>query len=69
MSGLTDNLAGGDLEKAAREFIDALSPGSWEEFSREGKQVVLDNIGTGVIVEGRPTLTCEQISEFTFPIA
>jgi pimeloyl-ACP methyl ester carboxylesterase len=65
---LKENLASGDLEKAAREFINAVSPGSWEKFSPQGKQVVLDNIGTGVVVEGRPTLTCEQIREFAFPI-
>jgi pimeloyl-ACP methyl ester carboxylesterase len=65
---LNENLLSGDSEKAAREFINALTPGTWEKFSAGGKQVVLDNLGTALVVEGRPTLTCEQLSQFSFPI-
>jgi pimeloyl-ACP methyl ester carboxylesterase len=65
---LNENFLSGDLEKAAREFINASAPGAWEKFSAAGKQVVLDNLGTALVVEGRPTLTCEELSRFSFPI-
>ena len=65
---LNENFVSGDLDKAAREFIDALAPGTWGKFSPDGKQVVLDNLGTALVVEGRPSLTCEQLGQFSFPI-
>jgi pimeloyl-ACP methyl ester carboxylesterase len=65
---LNEDYLSGDFEKAAREFIDALAPGTWAKFTPAGKQVVLDNLGTALVVEGRPTLTCEQIGQFGFPI-
>ena len=66
---LQENLAAGDLEKAGQEFIDALTaPGTWAKLSPSLKQMFLDNMGTGVIVEGRPQLTCDDIGKFDFPI-
>lgn len=65
---LKTNFLSGDLEKAAREFIDALTPGAWAKFSAQGKQVVLDNLGTALVVEGRPVLSCEEIRKFDFPV-
>ena len=66
---LKRNLAAGDLEKAGREFIDALSaPGNWAKLSAGLKQMYLDNMGTGVLVEGRPKLSCTDIGKFNFPI-
>jgi pimeloyl-ACP methyl ester carboxylesterase len=66
---LAQNLAAGDLEKAGLEFIDALAtPGSWAKLSPGLKQMFLDNMGTGVVVEGRPQITCDEIGKFGFPI-
>jgi pimeloyl-ACP methyl ester carboxylesterase len=66
---LQKNLAAGDIEKAGQEFIDALSvPGSWAKLPPDFKQMILDNMGTAVVAEDRPKLTCEEIGKFNFPI-
>ena len=66
---LRANLATGDIEKAAREFVDSLSgQGAWDKRSGEQKQITLDNMGTATDSGERPKVTCADIQKFNFPI-
>jgi esterase len=66
---LRANLAKGDIEKAAREFADALNgPGAWEKRSAEQKQITLDNMGTATDSGERPKVSCGDIQKFNFPV-
>jgi esterase len=66
---LRANLATGDIEKAAREFVDSLSgQGAWAKRSGEQKQIILDNMGTATDSGERPKVTCADIQKFNFPI-
>jgi pimeloyl-ACP methyl ester carboxylesterase len=61
------NLASGDPEKAAREWL-ATWGGSWEKIPARAKQNILDNIGTLTDVGERGKFTCSDIQKFNFPI-
>ncbi len=66
---LRANIAAGDMEKAAREFMDSLSgAGAWEKLPAETKQAVLDNIATGMGSGERPKISCAEIQNFKFPV-
>jgi pimeloyl-ACP methyl ester carboxylesterase len=67
---LKKNLATGDVDMAARVFIDSLGgSGTWAKRSPDQKQVLFDNLGTAVAAAGeRPPITCAQIQKFDFPI-
>ncbi len=66
---LRANIDEGDLNKAAREFTDGWNgPGSWEKLPAGTKQMVIDNLGTGLANDERPIIRCGEILGFTFPI-
>jgi esterase len=66
---LRANIAGGDMDKAAREFVDGWNgPGSWEKLPAATKQIVLDNLGTGMAIDERPKISCADIQNFNFPV-
>ena len=57
------------MESAVRVWVDSLGgAGAWDRLPEARKQVVLDNLGTALVVDGRPVTTCEQIAKFDFPI-
>ena len=63
------NLASGDIDRAAREFVDALGgPGAWERRSPELRRMFLDNVGTAVDTGESPAVTCADIARLDFPI-
>lgn len=69
VAGLRRNLADGNLEKAAQEFTDGLGgPGTWAKRSQAQKQILLDNMGTGVDSGERGNVTCADIAKFKFPV-
>jgi pimeloyl-ACP methyl ester carboxylesterase len=61
------NLAAGDMEKAAREWLASVG-GAWEKASARGKQNILDNVGTLTDIGERGKFTCSEIQKFNFPI-
>lgn len=63
-----EKLDAGDKEKAAEIFLEFAVPGMWATLPPERKAVLYDNIGTGVVVESRPDITCSDISKFSFPV-
>jgi pimeloyl-ACP methyl ester carboxylesterase len=66
---LRQDLETGDDESAARSFVDALNgAGAWDRRTREQKQVLLDNIGTGPACAERPRLTRENLGALKGPI-
>jgi pimeloyl-ACP methyl ester carboxylesterase len=66
---LRENLAAGDKEKAGQEFTDGLNgPGTWAKRSALQKEILLDNLGTGVDSGERGHVTCADIAKFSFPI-
>jgi len=66
---LRTNISGGDMDKAAREFTDAWNgPGSWEKIPVAIKQMILDNLGTGMAVDERPKISCPDIQGYNFPV-
>jgi esterase len=66
---LRANLAAGDKEKAGQEFTDGLNgPGTWMKRSALQKEILLDNLGTGVDSGERGDITCADIAKFAFPI-
>ncbi|MCJ2138368.1 alpha/beta hydrolase [Methylobacterium sp. J-026] len=69
VSRLRVNLAAGDKEKAGQEFTDGLNgPGTWAKRSALQKEILLDNLGTGVDSGERGHITCSDIAKFSFPI-
>ncbi|MGJ4953509.1 alpha/beta fold hydrolase [Bradyrhizobium sp. HKCCYLS20291] len=63
------HLAKGDREGAIKGFVEALNgPKGWDELSQEEKTILLDNIGTAMRPEQRPSLSCEVIAKFQFPV-
>ena len=55
---LRDDLAAGDVLRAARAFVDALGgAGTWDRCTPEQKQILLDNIATGPAGAERPHWT------------
>jgi len=67
---LKKNLATGDIDMAARVFVDSLGgSGTWAKRTPDQKQILFDNLGTTVADTGeRPPTTCAQIQKFDFPI-
>ncbi|MCJ2069350.1 alpha/beta hydrolase [Methylobacterium sp. J-030] len=66
---LRRNLADGNVEKAAQEFTDGLGgPGTWAKRSPAQRQILLDNMGTGVDSGERGNITCADISKFDVPV-
>jgi len=62
-------LEAGDFEKAARVFLDTVNgPGAWEKASAEGRQMMLDNIGTFPQSFERPKIGCAEVQKFNFPV-
>ena len=69
VGGLRRNLADGNVEKAAQEFTDGLGgPGTWAKRSPAQRQILLDNMGTGVDSGERGNITCANIAKFDFPV-
>lgn len=69
VGGLRRNLADGNVEKAAQEFTDGLGgPGTWAKRSPAQRQILLDNMGTGVDSGERGNITCADIAKFDFPV-
>ena len=63
------NISAGDMEKAAREFQDALGGrGYWEKIPAERKQMILDNIRPAMVDEKWPEIRCADIQKFSFPV-
>lgn len=66
---LQRTLAAGEVDQAARGFVDALAgPGAWDRRPPELKQVFLDNIGTAVDTGEAPPLTCADIAGLKMPV-
>ena len=67
---LKANLAKGDVDSAARGFIDSLGgPGTWAKRTPAQRQIILDNMTTAAVDAGdRPPISCDQIRKFDFPI-
>jgi pimeloyl-ACP methyl ester carboxylesterase len=63
-----ERIEAGDKEKAAEIFLEFAVPGMWATLPPERKQIFYDNIGTGIVVEGRPDVKCADIAKFSFPV-
>jgi esterase len=62
-------IATGDFEKAARIFMDVVNgPGTWEKMPAEGKQTILENIGTAAESVAMGKVSCADIQKFNFPV-
>jgi len=61
------NLAAGDREKAAQEWLASVG-GAWEKAPARAKQTILDNVGTLTDIGERGKFTCADIQRFNFPI-
>ena len=69
VGGLRRNLRDGNVEKAAQEFTDGLGgPGTWAKRSQAQRQILLDNMGTGVDSGERGNITCADIAKLDFPV-
>jgi pimeloyl-ACP methyl ester carboxylesterase len=63
------NLASGENEKAAREWLDSqLGPGAWQKVPDRVKQNLLDNVGTLTDIGERGKFSCADIQKLNFPI-
>ena len=63
------NLAAGEPEKAAQEWMDSWGgPGTWEKIPAKWKQNLLDNVGTATDSGERGEVSCADIQKFNFPI-
>ena len=66
---LQRTLANGDVDAAARGFVDALAgPGAWDRRSPELKQVFLDNIGTAGDTGEAPAVASVDIAALGMPL-
>ena len=65
---LKERLDAGDKEKAAEIFLEYSVPGMWATLPPERKAIFYDNIGTGIVVEGRSDIACADIAKFSFPV-
>jgi pimeloyl-ACP methyl ester carboxylesterase len=69
VGGLRRNLADGNVEKAAQEFTDGLGgPGTWAKRSKTQREILLDNMGTGVDSGERGNITCADIAKLDLPV-
>jgi pimeloyl-ACP methyl ester carboxylesterase len=63
------NLAAGEPEKAAQEWLDSYGgAGTWEKIPAKWKQIIIDNIGTATDSGERGEVSCADIQKFSFPI-
>ena len=68
-AALQRNLAAGNVERAAREFVDALGgAGAWERRPMDQKQIFIDNLATAVDTGEFPAIACADIERFDFPV-
>jgi pimeloyl-ACP methyl ester carboxylesterase len=68
-AALQRNLAAGDVDRAACEFVDALGgPGAWTRRPPEQKQIFLDNLATAVDTGEFPAISCADVAALRFPI-
>jgi esterase len=66
---LAADLAKGDREAALRAYVEALTaPGRWEQLGPDQKLILFDDAATAIRPEVRPSLSCEAIRKFQFPI-
>ena len=66
---LRDALTAGDVEAAARGFVEALGgEGAWERRSEAQKRMLLDNITTGPACAERPRFTRDELAGLPGPI-
>jgi pimeloyl-ACP methyl ester carboxylesterase len=62
-------LAHGDVQAAARAFVDALGgPGTWAARPSDQRQILLDNIVTGPHCARRPAFTASTLAELPGPM-
>jgi pimeloyl-ACP methyl ester carboxylesterase len=61
------NLATGDREKAAREWLVSYG-GAWEKVPERVQKILIENIGTATESGERGKFTCADIQKFNFPI-
>jgi pimeloyl-ACP methyl ester carboxylesterase len=66
---LRDDLQRGEVEEAARAFVDALGGrGAWDRRSAEQRSILLDNIVTGPHCAERPRFSRAQLAGLSVPI-
>jgi pimeloyl-ACP methyl ester carboxylesterase len=66
---LQRNLAAGDVDRAAREFVDALGgAGAWERRPANQRQIFLDNLATAVDTGEFPVIRCADVDRLDFPM-
>jgi esterase len=66
---LQRNLAAGDVDRAAREFVDALAgAGAWERRPKDQKQIFIDNLATAVDTGEFTAITCADVERLAFPV-
>jgi esterase len=66
---LQRNLVAGDVDRAAREFVDALGgTGAWERRPNDQRQIFIDNLATAVDTGEFPAIACADIERFDFPV-
>lgn len=62
-------LQAGEIDSGMQAFVDALSAaGAWSRLPKERKQIALDNAGTAIRPEDRPTTNCADLARFDFPV-
>ena len=68
-AALQRNLAAGDVDRAAREFVDALGgPGAWVRRPPDQKQIFLDNLATAVDTGEFPVISCADVARLDVPM-
>jgi len=66
---LQGTLAAGDVDRAAREFVDALGgPGAWTRRPPDQKQIFLDNLATAVDTGEFPPIACADVERLDVPM-
>jgi pimeloyl-ACP methyl ester carboxylesterase len=66
---LRDDLARGDVSRAAHAFVDGLGgAGAWDRRTPSQKQMLLDNIATGPACAERPRWTRRDLATLAGPI-
>jgi len=66
---LRASLARGEVERAAREFVDALGgAGAWERRPPEERELFLDNLATAVDTGAAPAVAADDIARLEMPL-
>lgn len=66
---LAADLRNGDREAALRAYVEGVAgPGRWEQLRPDDKSVLFDNAATAINPEPRPSLSCDAIRKFKFPV-